>query len=198
MARGSWHHPAPCLREGGATTARHRRPCRRLPARRPVPGPAAPGAVTAHTAPERPDPRCGGSGGRPGWGDDRAPDDCLARNEWICGAYLSSRSEILQDAVVQHLRLTTASVALGLLLALPLTVAAHCRRWAAGPVLGVTTVLYTIPSLALFSLLLPPPLSRPRGAVRTFRRLTRPTGCHSRSGVARFRPGSWTRPVRGC
>ncbi|MFE9570619.1 ABC transporter permease [Streptomyces sp. NPDC006692] len=83
------------------------------------------------------------------------PDDCLAHNDWICGAYLSSRSQILQDTVLQHLRLTAVSVLLGLLIAVPLAVAARRRRWAAGPVLGVTTVLYTIPSLAMFSLLLP-------------------------------------------
>ncbi|MGW1929247.1 ABC transporter permease [Streptomyces sp. NPDC001919] len=83
------------------------------------------------------------------------PDDCLARNEWICGAYLSSRSEILTDAVVEHLRLTAVSVALALALALPLAVAARRWRWAAGPLLGITTLLYTIPALAMFSLLLP-------------------------------------------
>ncbi|GAA0598108.1 ABC transporter permease [Streptomyces crystallinus] len=83
------------------------------------------------------------------------PDDCLARNEWICGEYVSSRSQILWDAVVQHLQLTLASVAIGLAVALPLAVAARRWRWAAGPVLGLTTVLYTIPSLAMFSLLLP-------------------------------------------
>ncbi|MFB7586967.1 ABC transporter permease [Streptomyces sp. NPDC056169] len=83
------------------------------------------------------------------------PDDCLARNDWICGAYVSSRSEILADAVVQHLQLTVVSVALALLLALPLAVVARRWRWAAGPVLGITTVLYTIPALAMFSLLLP-------------------------------------------
>jgi osmoprotectant transport system permease protein len=83
------------------------------------------------------------------------PDDCLARNDWICGEYLSTRSEILWDAVLQHLQLTLVSVGLGLLLAVPLAVAARRWRWAAGPVLGVTTILYTIPSLAMFSLLLP-------------------------------------------
>ncbi|MFC9797362.1 ABC transporter permease [Streptomyces sp. NPDC127584] len=83
------------------------------------------------------------------------PDDCLARNEWICGAYLSTRGEILTDAVLEHLRLTAVSVALALALALPLAVAARRWRWAAGPVLGVTTLLYTIPALAMFSLLLP-------------------------------------------
>ncbi|MCZ7456496.1 ABC transporter permease [Streptomyces sp. WMMC940] len=83
------------------------------------------------------------------------PDDCLARNEWICGAYLSTRREILWDATLQHLQLTFVSVALALLLAVPLAVAARRWRWTAGPVLGVTTILYTIPSLAMFSLLLP-------------------------------------------
>ncbi|MFE9396498.1 ABC transporter permease [Streptomyces flavidovirens] len=83
------------------------------------------------------------------------PDDCLARNEWLCGEYLSTRREILLDAVLQHLQLTGVSVLLGLVLALPLAVAARRWRGAAGPVLGVTTVLYTIPSLAMFSLLLP-------------------------------------------
>ncbi|MET9934902.1 MULTISPECIES: ABC transporter permease [unclassified Streptomyces] len=83
------------------------------------------------------------------------PDDCLARNEWICGAYLSTRREILADAVVQHLQLTGASVALALLIALPLAIAARRLRWAAAPVLGITTLLYTIPALAMFSLLLP-------------------------------------------
>jgi osmoprotectant transport system permease protein len=83
------------------------------------------------------------------------PDDCLARNDWICGAYLSSRREILWDAVLQHLQLTVVSVLLGLLIALPLAIAARRWRWASAPVLGLTTVLYTIPSLAMFSLLLP-------------------------------------------
>ncbi|MFE5514520.1 MULTISPECIES: ABC transporter permease [unclassified Streptomyces] len=83
------------------------------------------------------------------------PDDCLARNEWICGAYLSTRREILADAVVQHLQITGASVALALLIALPLAVAARRLRWVAAPVLGITTLLYTIPALAMFSLLLP-------------------------------------------
>ena len=83
------------------------------------------------------------------------PDDCLARNEWICGEYLSTRRQILLDAVVQHLQLTALSVLIALVIAVPLAVLA--RRWAlaAGPVLALTTVLYTIPSLAMFSLLLP-------------------------------------------
>lgn len=83
------------------------------------------------------------------------PDDCLARNDWLCGSYLTSRREILQDAVIQHLQLTAVSVSVGLLVAVPLALAARRWRWAAGPVLGLTTILYAVPSLAMFSLLLP-------------------------------------------
>ncbi|MFF9480357.1 ABC transporter permease [Streptomyces sp. NPDC014733] len=83
------------------------------------------------------------------------PDDCLARNDWICGDYLSSRRHILLGAVAEHVQLTAVSVALGLVVAVPLALLARRYRWTAGPVLGLTTVLYTIPSLAMFSLLLP-------------------------------------------
>ncbi|MGG2461979.1 ABC transporter permease [Streptomyces sp. RGM 3693] len=83
------------------------------------------------------------------------PDDCLARNDWICGDYLSTRRQILLDAVGQHVQLTVISVGLGLVIALPLALLARRRRWTVGPVLGLTTVIYTIPSLAMFSLLLP-------------------------------------------
>ncbi|KOT91368.1 ABC transporter permease [Streptomyces sp. NRRL F-5755] len=79
----------------------------------------------------------------------------MARNDWICGDYLATRRHILLDAVLQHLHLTVVSVLLGLAIALPLALLARRWRWAVGPVLGLTTVLYTIPSLAMFSLLLP-------------------------------------------
>ncbi|MET9256228.1 ABC transporter permease [Streptomyces sp. NPDC048182] len=82
------------------------------------------------------------------------PDDCLARNEWICGEYLSTRRQVLLDATLQHLELTGLSVLIALVIALPLAVLAR-RRWASAPVLAVTTVLYTVPSLAMYSLLLP-------------------------------------------
>ncbi|MFE2543399.1 ABC transporter permease [Actinacidiphila glaucinigra] len=84
-----------------------------------------------------------------------AGQDCLAANEWICGEFVRTRSQELVDASVEHLWITAASVAAGVLLALPLALLARRWRAAAAPVLGVTTVLYTIPSLALFSLLVP-------------------------------------------
>jgi osmoprotectant transport system permease protein len=82
-------------------------------------------------------------------------DSCLLRNAWICPEYLSSRRDELIDALGAHLVITLVSVLIGTALALPLAVLAHRVR-ATQPVLyGATTMIYTIPSLALFSLLLP-------------------------------------------
>lgn len=84
-----------------------------------------------------------------------AAENCLMANDWVCGAYLRNYRQELTDATVQHLWITAASVGIGLLVAFPLALAARRRRILAGPVLAVTTVLYTVPSLAMFALLLP-------------------------------------------
>ncbi|MFF7359822.1 ABC transporter permease subunit [Streptomyces sp. NPDC008125] len=84
-----------------------------------------------------------------------AAADCLLTNDWICGEYLRSRSQELTDATVQHVWITAVSVAIGLVVAFPLALLARRGRHFAGPVLGLTTVIYTVPSLAMFSLLLP-------------------------------------------
>ncbi|MFE6978276.1 ABC transporter permease [Streptomyces sp. NPDC057682] len=81
--------------------------------------------------------------------------NCLVTNDWICGEYLRSRSQELTDATVQHIWITAVSVAIGVAVAFPLALLARRGRRFAGPVLGLTTVLYTVPSLAMFSLLLP-------------------------------------------
>ena len=85
-----------------------------------------------------------------------APDaSCLIDNAWICAEYLRTRQGELVDATEQHLIITVASVALGFMVALPLALLARRYRRAEAAVLGTATGLYTVPSLALFSLLLP-------------------------------------------
>nr|WP_202502255.1 ABC transporter permease [Streptomyces sp. SID5785] len=79
----------------------------------------------------------------------------MVRNEWVCGEYLRTRSQELVDATVQHVGITVASVLIGVVISLPLALLARRGRVFAAPVLGVTTVVYSIPSLAMFSLLLP-------------------------------------------
>ena len=56
---------------------------------------------------------------------------------------------------MQHLGIVVASVLLGLVVAFPLALLARRYRRLEGLVLGTTTAIYTIPSLALFSLLVP-------------------------------------------
>ncbi|WP_436737506.1 ABC transporter permease [Streptomyces sp. BBFR102] len=81
--------------------------------------------------------------------------NCLVANDWICGEYVRTRGQDLVDATLQHVGITAAAVVIGVLIAFPLAVLAHRRRAFAAPVLAVTTLFYTIPSLAMFSLLLP-------------------------------------------
>jgi len=83
------------------------------------------------------------------------PENCLTRNDWICGEYLRTRATDLSEATGQHLGIVVASVLLGLVLAFPLALLARRYRRLEALVLGTTTAIYTIPSLALFSLLVP-------------------------------------------
>ena len=53
----------------------------------------------------------------------------------------------------QHIALAAIAVAVGLVISFPLAVLAVRRRVTYGPILGVTAILYTIPSLALFVVL---------------------------------------------
>jgi osmoprotectant transport system permease protein len=55
----------------------------------------------------------------------------------------------------QHLEIVLLSVAIGFAIAFALAVFAHRTRWAQPPLLAATGVLYTIPSIAFFFLLLP-------------------------------------------
>ena len=76
-------------------------------------------------------------------------------NPWFTWAYVRDNSGDLQRALEEHIVLTVQAVALGLLIAFPLALLAHRYRRLAAPVLGITGVLYTIPSLALFAFITP-------------------------------------------
>jgi osmoprotectant transport system permease protein len=82
---------------------------------------------------------------------------CYSRltNEWICWQYLVDRKDELVDATVEHVLITVAAVVLGVLIAFPMALLARRFPRFESSILGVSTGLYTIPSLALFSLLVP-------------------------------------------
>jgi osmoprotectant transport system permease protein len=82
---------------------------------------------------------------------------CYSRltNEWFCWQYVVDRHEQIQAATVEHLQITLASIVVGVLLAFPLALLARSVPRLQAVVLGTSTMLYTIPSLALFPLLVP-------------------------------------------
>jgi osmoprotectant transport system permease protein len=80
---------------------------------------------------------------------------CYVDNDWICAQYWSDYRPELTDATVEHLWITVVSVLAGLALAVPLGLLARRNATVESVVIGTTTMIYTVPSLALFSLLLP-------------------------------------------
>jgi osmoprotectant transport system permease protein len=81
--------------------------------------------------------------------------DCLVDNAWVCGKYLTSNREEILSALRQHVILTVFSVGVGFVVAALLTLMVRQWRAARTPVLALTSVLYTVPSLALFAILVP-------------------------------------------
>ena len=81
--------------------------------------------------------------------------NCLTQNAWICGEYLSTRRHIILADLRQHVILTVVAVAVGFALSLPLSLLVYRFRRTEGFVIGLTSVLYGIPSVALFAFLVP-------------------------------------------
>ncbi len=74
---------------------------------------------------------------------------------WIRWSWISGHVDVITAALVQHIQLTLIAVVLGLVIAIPLGLVAWQSRFFRGPIFTLTGILYTIPSLALFSFLLP-------------------------------------------
>ena len=69
--------------------------------------------------------------------------------------YLWNNLPFVGQLIGEHLRMTAISLAFSLLIAMPLGVLVARKRNLQAPVLGVLGVIYTIPSLSLFVLLIP-------------------------------------------
>jgi osmoprotectant transport system permease protein len=76
-------------------------------------------------------------------------------NPWFSWHYVESNWADIESALSQHIWLTLEALVVSFVLALPLAVLARAWPRLAGPVLGTSAVLYTIPSLALFGVLAP-------------------------------------------
>lgn len=88
-----------------------------------------------------------------------ASDDALAvdaaPNPWFDPSYVTSNWDSIVGYLGEHVRLTVAAVLIGAVIALPMALLARRSRWLSGPVLGLSTLIYTIPSLAMFAFVAP-------------------------------------------
>jgi osmoprotectant transport system permease protein len=82
------------------------------------------------------------------------PNACPG-NQGLCPGWMIDNLDRYGDPTVQHLVLVLSSVVLGFAIAFGLAVLSHRQRWLVPPILGATGVLYTVPSIAFFFLLLP-------------------------------------------
>ena len=78
-----------------------------------------------------------------------------SRDAWLDLRWVGDNLDRIAASLREHLVLTVAAVLIGLLISLPLALMAASRRSTYPPIISVTGLLYTIPSLALFGLLVP-------------------------------------------
>ena len=79
---------------------------------------------------------------------------CVRENHAFCWSWVKENwSDVLWPALVEHVVLTLIAVAIGFVIAFTLALVAHQRGWVEKPITLTTGILYTIPSLALFQLL---------------------------------------------
>ncbi|MGZ5302464.1 MAG: ABC transporter permease, partial [Actinomycetota bacterium] len=74
----------------------------------------------------------------------------LIRWDWV-GDHASE----IGSRLIEHVELTVIAIVIGFAISFPLAVLAHRRRWTYAPITWVAGVLYTIPSLSLFVILVP-------------------------------------------
>lgn len=94
----------------------------------------------------------------PSFGGGGGTFACERSNRLFCPHWVAQNwSTVLWPALRQHVVLTLIAVGVGFLISTTLALIAYRRGWLERPVLIVTSILYTIPSLALFELLEPLP-----------------------------------------
>jgi osmoprotectant transport system permease protein len=84
-----------------------------------------------------------------------APQDSWLWWHWVVTHLKPGVEFSIADATSQHVELTAIAVVVGFAISMPLGVLVWRSRWTEAPILGFAGVLYTVPSLALFALLVP-------------------------------------------
>jgi osmoprotectant transport system permease protein len=84
------------------------------------------------------------------------PDQCVVHNPTFCWSWVRHHwSDTLAPRLVEHIELTAIAVGIGFVLAFGLALFAHRVRKAEQPIGLIAAVIYTIPSIAFFQLLIP-------------------------------------------
>jgi osmoprotectant transport system permease protein len=82
---------------------------------------------------------------------------CVVHNHLFCTDWISHNwGPVLWPALRGHILLALVAVGIGFVISLALALTAHRYGWLERPTTVITTILYTIPSLALFELLVAP------------------------------------------
>jgi osmoprotectant transport system permease protein len=87
--------------------------------------------------------------------DRSAESDSCVENNGFCPDWIVHHLDRYVSPFWQHLFLVSVSVAAGFAIAFGLALLAHRQRRLVSPITQITGILYTIPSLAFFFLLLP-------------------------------------------
>jgi osmoprotectant transport system permease protein len=74
---------------------------------------------------------------------------------WVDWAWIGRHTDDMVARIVKHLIFTGIAVGIGFAISLVLSLLIVRYRWTYGPITGIAGLLYTIPSLALFGLLIP-------------------------------------------
>lgn len=81
---------------------------------------------------------------------------CLRHNHWFCKSWVSQHwSDTFQPALVQHIYLTLISVGIGFAISFSLALLAFRFRFLGAPLGALGDFVYCLPSIALFTILLP-------------------------------------------
>lgn len=83
-------------------------------------------------------------------------DLCQAQTQHLfCFDWAKENIDRFGAPTIQHLQIVVPAIVIGFVVAFALALVSHRRRWLQPPLLAATGVLYTIPSIAFFFLLLP-------------------------------------------
>ena len=81
---------------------------------------------------------------------------CLRHNHWFCPSWVQQHwSDTLQPALIQHIYLVLITVSIGFAISFALALVAFRFRWLGPPLGAFSDFVYCLPSIALFTILVP-------------------------------------------